>query len=174
MLLRTLRGEHVDWDSIEKKHTPSRACTGCGFVRFKDDFALSQWRRKDEKHFCIACVGKKITAGTPLECLGACGLWKAATAFTTENAKKTVHRVCKDCEGQERRRCQECELEKGEAEFEPSEWRRAQIGISQVVCSACSYTGKLTCANCTKRLPKKRIYGMAARAQGNTKWKANM
>ena len=28
--------------AIEAKHTPSRVCNGCGFMHFKDEFALSQ------------------------------------------------------------------------------------------------------------------------------------
>ena len=36
-LLKTLRGEQVDWAAIEAKHTPSRVFSGCGFMHFKED-----------------------------------------------------------------------------------------------------------------------------------------
>ena len=38
LLLKTMRGENVEWASIEEKYTPRRLCTGCGFTRVKDEF----------------------------------------------------------------------------------------------------------------------------------------
>jgi len=127
LLLKTLRGEYVDWAAIQKKHTPSRRCSGCACIRWKDDFALSQWNRKDEKHFCQECVAKKAASGTPMECMGACGLWKSAAVFSSENLAKTLHRVCIDCV--ERRLCETCAVAKLQAEFTAGEWEE-QSGMA--------------------------------------------
>ena len=103
LLLKTLRGEHVDWKAVEEKHTPSRLCTGCGRMPFKHEFTLAQWNRKDGKHYCSECVAAKRAAGVPVECLGACGLWKAESAFAKDNVGRRLHRVCTDCARNERR-----------------------------------------------------------------------
>ena len=58
-LLKALRGEIVDWAAIEAKHAPSRVCSGYGMMHFKDEFAVSQWKCKDERHFCKVCVTQK-------------------------------------------------------------------------------------------------------------------
>eukprot|EP00972_Heterocapsa_arctica_P038550 5681802-Heterocapsa_arctica.AAC.1 len=52
LLLRKLRGEAIDWDAIAEKYTPHRRCIVCDHMRFKDEFALSQWNRKDHRHQC--------------------------------------------------------------------------------------------------------------------------
>ena len=64
LLLKTLRGEYIDWAAIEAKHTPSHMCTGCGLRCFKEEFQPSQWVRKDCVHYCKGCVHAKIQAGT--------------------------------------------------------------------------------------------------------------
>ena len=69
LLLKTLRGEEIDWAAIEAKHTPSCMCTGCGTRCFKDEFQPSQWARKDCVRYCKGCVHAKTQAGTPLECI---------------------------------------------------------------------------------------------------------
>ena len=115
LLLKTLRGEQMDWAAIESRHTPSRICTGCGFRTFKDEFAASQWNRKDERHYCKNCIRHKISAGVPLECTGGCNLWKAEVAFSPEEMKKTVRRVCIDCSAQQQ--CGACGGTKFKAEF---------------------------------------------------------
>ena len=120
LLLKTLRGEQVDWAATEAKHTASRVCSGCGFMHFKDDFALSQWNRKDGRHLCKQCVAHKTNAGVPLECVEGCGLWKSAAALSHEDLRKTLHRVCVD--SVEWRHCKACGETKLKAEFTSSEW----------------------------------------------------
>ena len=97
LLLTTLRGEHVDWKAVEDKHTPSNKCTGCDRTVFRQEFAPSQWNRKDGKHFCLECVATKRAAGIPLECLGPCGQWKQESDFTKINVGRRTHRICIDC-----------------------------------------------------------------------------
>ena len=39
LLLKKIRGEAIDWDAVENKHSPSTHCRGpCMTVRFKDEF----------------------------------------------------------------------------------------------------------------------------------------
>ena len=97
LLLKTLRGEQVDRAAIEAKHTPSRVFSGCGFMHFMEDCALSQWNRKDGRHFCKQCVAHKTNAGVPFKCMEGCGHWKFAAALSPEELRKTLHRVCIDC-----------------------------------------------------------------------------
>ena len=171
LLLQTLRGEHVDWTAIEKKHTPSRLCAGCAFIRWKDEFALSQWNRKDEKHVCKECMSKKAAAGTPVECMGACGLWKAATAFTEENLRKTARRVCKDCAQHERRQCKACGECKEQSEFTEFEWSftswRNQRGKCRTCMRRCE--GQWTCTQCKHR-KNTADFSMWSRTVQNARW----
>ena len=156
LLLKTLRGEYVDWAAVEEKHTPSHSCTGCGFVRFKDEFALSQWNRKDGRRFCSECIQVKVKSVTPLECLSGCGLWKPLLAFSDDNAKKRVHRICKDCAQQERRICQSCQRQKTASEFHSNEWRYAGFPGQRGHCNDCNQSkGKLQCTGtCGQRKDK--------------------
>ena len=142
LLLRVLRGEEVDWEEIEKRHTPQRRCVGCNAQCFKDEFLLSQWNRKDEKHRCTACVEKKREEGTPFECMN-CFLWKSASAFDEKNLQRYVHRVCVDCI--EKRACIECGVAKVQEEFTPREWietTKHTRGRQQGRCKACMTRNK--------------------------------
>ena len=67
LLLKTLRGEAIDWAEIEAKYTPSHMCTGCGLRCFKEEFQMSQWARTDVVHYCKGCVRAKTLAGSLLE-----------------------------------------------------------------------------------------------------------
>ena len=96
LLLRKLRGDDIDWAEIERKHTPQKMCTGCGFKNFKPKFSLSQWNRKDERHFCVTCLKGMERAGTPMECT-TCQQWKPANAFDEKNQLRHVYRTCIDC-----------------------------------------------------------------------------
>ena len=120
LLLRVLRGEEIDWQAIEEKHTPKGYCTGCGFVQFKESFPPSQFSRKDDRRFCSGCVKAKKKAGTPYECAN-CLLWKAGAAFS-KNVEyvRADRRVCSDCE--ERRECKACGVAKIQADFTAKEW----------------------------------------------------
>ena len=80
-----------------------------------------------------------------------CGLWKAASAFTPDNIRKTARRVCSDCTQQERRRCQACDESKLESEFTPSEWSRVPEHNSRGKCCTCMLKrpkGEWTCVQC--------------------------
>ena len=68
MLLKHLKGEHIDWKAIEQEHTPKTKCHGpCGLVRFKEDFGAKEWKKKQDPHG-NACMNKLKDAGTPWRC----------------------------------------------------------------------------------------------------------
>ena len=123
MLLKLLRGDQIDWKAIEEKHTPRRLCAECAFVGCRNDFAPSQFARKDGRHVCTACVADRAKAGTPVQCT-TCLLWKPAGAFGKNVEHMRVERrVCGACE--ERRRCRGCGVAKDETAFTKAEWTHA-------------------------------------------------
>ena len=125
LLLKHLRGEHINWKEIEEKYMPSRRCGGCNFVQYKDAFLDGQWNREDKVSFCKTCIGRKKQEGTPLRCNN-CGLWKGETAFAPKYQQNWSlrTRVCTDCD--ERRVCRgKCKESKSEPEFTAPEWAHA-------------------------------------------------
>jgi len=79
-LLKHLRREDSDWKAIGEEYMPPDKCVNCGCVRYKHEFPLQQWTRKDKHRHCAKCVTQKEEAGTPLECSN-CKWWKANEAF---------------------------------------------------------------------------------------------
>ena len=150
LLLKTLRGEYVDWKAIEDKHTPSAMCCLCGFLRFKQDFAPSQWRRQDQYRGCRQCVEKKSEAGTPYECM-MCHFWKSADAFRNDDLKCWVHRICMDCN--EKRVCLACGMPKAMDEFTAAEWVEAAKTRKRGKCKNCMRHGQTVklCSKCNQR-----------------------
>lgn len=155
LLLKVLRGESVDWDAIEAEYTPRAACTECGFVRFKDEFALSQWNRKDKRRFCKPCVQRFVCAGTPLECM-ICSRWKHEDAFTNEDRLVRVRRVCMDCV--DVRLCKGvCGKYLSEAHFTRGEWQHAlKSHPARGKCRSCfaRHKEKKTCIVCENPWPR--------------------
>ena len=45
LLLKVLRGEHIDWQAVEEKHMPSHMCAACDTKQFKAEFSEEQWRQ---------------------------------------------------------------------------------------------------------------------------------
>ena len=125
LLLKTLRGEPVDWKAIEDKFTPHSRCQVCQFLVFKTDFSAVQWRRVngDKLPVCKPCLEKKKKqAGTPFECMS-CHQWKAAGGFHyMQMGNRHLRRVCADCH--DKRRCVgPCNLLKND--FTEDQWKKA-------------------------------------------------
>ena len=135
LLLKTLRGEFVDWKKIEEKYTPHRQCSLCGFQVFKQGFTALQFNRKDQSHCCISCVSRMQEAGTPYECMQ-CHCWKGEGSFAVADLTKRIHRICADCV--EMRSCRSCGKSKPSTQFTVGEWLHAGWpGSSRGVCKAC-------------------------------------
>ena len=89
----------IDWKEIEEKYTPRARCVHCQFVKFKGEFSLQQYQKKDKRPFCKKCVGSYVEAGTPLECI-VCNIWKGYEAFHERHHHFNALniRTCRDCQ----------------------------------------------------------------------------
>ena len=145
LLLKTLRGEYVDWRAIEEKHTPSKRCVLCSYIVFKQDFPLGQWNRKDKLSCCKTCIEHRKQAGTPHECTS-CHFWKSAQAFDHQSlSPHCFRRICVDClDVQE---CLRCKERKTKNEFSKHAWRIAR----DRVCLSCAHPEVLACSRCDQK-----------------------
>jgi len=161
LLLQHLRGEEIDWKTIEDELMPRGQCTGCGFVLYKHEYAPQEWSKKSKRYYCKKCVRKKEEAGTPWEC-SFCGLWKANGAFSPEQRSKyKIHtRVCLNCV--ERRRCRGvCGACLPRENFTAEEWRRAhQPSSTSGLCRSCMHRNqnKKRCSGCKESFAKEEHY----------------
>ena len=141
LLLQHLRGEDIDWEEIENKYMPRARCAHCSFIKFKRDFALQQFNKRDKRPFCRDCVHAYTNGGIPLECV-VCNLWKSYVVFLTPQQHHSAinTRTCCDC--QIRRVCVACNRNLLEEAFAKSEWHLAQKsrvdGNKRGVCKECS------------------------------------
>ncbi|CAK0866693.1 unnamed protein product [Prorocentrum cordatum] len=150
LLLRTLRGEDLDWEAIELEFMPSGRCAVCGCRKYKNMYpTVGQWSRADGLRVCSVCLEDKKRSGTPWQCME-CGLWKCQEAFhaSQHHQSKLTTRRCVDCP--ERRSCRVCEGRKYEEAFAPYQWDLA--GNSRCrggMCKECEELKKhLTCSRC--------------------------
>ena len=156
MLLKHLRGEHIDWNAIEEEFMPRAMCYGCGFVHCKPQYAPGQWARKTKQRYCRECVEAKKREGVPFQC-NTCFLWKAETAFSERHRVPQAlnSRHCIDCI--EMRKCNECNQWKDESEFTESAWthaRKENAGSKKnAICRTCQYKakGRWKCIACKER-----------------------
>ncbi len=80
LLLRVLRGEHIDWAAIEAEHMPSHMCAGCVSKQFKKEFSGPQWKRKDGKKYCLTCEKELSCDGQRRQC-NWCFFWRTEDMF---------------------------------------------------------------------------------------------
>ena len=151
VLLRHLRGEHVDWQEIEAEYTPQRRCTNCNFTLFKTQYQVGQWNRQDQKSVCQDCVNQKKSEGTPYQC-NICERWKAEHCFSPKSlhSKCLQTRVCTACI--EKRLCKgACGLFLEEHDFTVVEWRHAsEANPAKGKCKRCMTRNKQVrfCSQC--------------------------
>ena len=151
LLLKCLRGEHLDWNAIEKEFMPSGKCTLCSVVKYKNQYRPNQWSREDNLRVCDICLEDKKSRGTPWQCME-CRLWKSQAAFGSSQSHHTKLSVrrCLDCP--ERRKCRVCDCRKYENGFLDYQWDRAgnsrgtggmcidcQESKRQLKCSRCGH-----------------------------------
>jgi len=144
LLLRVLRGEKIDWEAVEDKHTPSARCRGpCMTVRFQDEFSEREWRNREDPH-CKECLKRLKEQGETHRCMR-CRQWFARSEFKVggTNADRLV---CSDCKKGQLRTCKVCLKEKSEEYFPATKWDRV---LTRRVCLACS--GDRKCSTCDLR-----------------------
>ena len=122
-LLEHLRGNHVDWESLQEEYLPRGRCSHCGFMHYKEDFHLHQWSRGNGKGTCKTCM-RELLAQAPLQCVK-CLYWKSEESYPNaqRNYRSSGTRVCLDCT--KKRRCQECKELREKDAFTASEWQMA-------------------------------------------------
>ena len=65
LLLRVWRGETIPWQQIEEEHMPKKDCPGCGLLKPKQLYHLSEWNKDKDRGNCKACMKKEPTAELP-------------------------------------------------------------------------------------------------------------
>ena len=150
LLLRHLRGEDIDWDAVEARHTPSGFCSKCGDKFFKANFIMTQWKR-GTKRVCKNCHEIAAAEGTPHLCFH-CNTFRDEAEFEPDMLRKTANRKCHACASTLRRHCRgECGLTKLAQDFTPSEWIKAGWARScRGKCESCMLRNAVTklCSQC--------------------------
>ena len=154
--LQHLRGEELDWTAIETKYTPSKRCSKCNFVHFKEKYQPMQWARKDKFNVCRECIDLKKQNSTPFRCNN-CGLWKGEACFEPHHLHglSLLTRVCVDC--LERRPCGKCGAHKCEDDFKPCQWKRTAWILTPGICKECMTRNremKVCTGVCGRTLPQ--------------------
>ena len=90
----------------------------------------------------------------PLECIAGCGQWKPLAAFAAAQQRKTIHRVCIDCE--DFGVCKECGLKKPASEFTLGELGKSRKACRRGRCRACTQRRqeKKACRQCGEERPR--------------------
>jgi hypothetical protein len=86
LLLKKLRGEHIDWADLAKQMQPRRPCCNCEVRKVKEEFAGAEWKTKGDG-WCKQCVKEMEEAGTPYLC-SRCLQWKAAQKYSEHNLRR--------------------------------------------------------------------------------------
>ena len=90
LLLRTLRGDVIDWKQIEDDLMSKAFCRGCNIVKYKEDFKPRQWIQIDNR-FCRTCVLAKENEGTPHWCTNR-GTWKSMVSMQRKASNNRLHK----------------------------------------------------------------------------------
>ena len=136
LLLRKLRGEKIDWQAVEDKHTPNRRCHGpCISIRFKDAFSQKEWDNREDRH-CKECIDRLKQQGKTHRCFR-CRSWCGKEEFTekSQRHRHSQYYICATCRNRiVMRKCFQCESDKPEDQFPKSRWRKE---LKERVCLDC-------------------------------------
>ena len=149
LLLQKLRGEAIDWNAVEAKHTPMTACHGpcLRSVCMKDEYSAYEWKNKVDP-YCKICVKRMKEEGNPHRCT-VCRQWRSEDVFATRMVKAghTDRYVCNSCaDTKNTRRCGVCGATKSEAEFPAARWGKE---LARRICSTCGQLKK--CSSCGRQ-----------------------
>ena len=100
LLLQKMRGEAIDWQAIEDKHTPNARCHGpCMTVRSKSDFHEKEWENKEDPH-CKECIKRLKEQGKTHRCVR-CRTWHARSDYpiVKKNCQRSYVRAVKVAHG---------------------------------------------------------------------------
>ena len=83
LLLKVLRGEKIDSQTIEEKHMPSHICTGYDTKQFKLEFSELQWKRRKDRRYCKSCEYILSCGGARKQC-NECLDWLSKESFSED------------------------------------------------------------------------------------------
>ena len=125
LLLKTLRGEIVDWPAYREGRVPTATCCGCWELLPFDAFDYHQWERvrTNDRAKCISCKvpggngpkRRKIDSGSQKLICDGCKITKVEDAFPRaqlqQDESEGVRKFClKCCRGQTHHlQCSQCE-----------------------------------------------------------------
>jgi len=131
LLLKTLRGEEIDWAAYREGRKPFATCSQCQQVREIDGFEFEQWDkiRANLPGICMGCKhGKsgprkrKLESGTMKYVCGNCKVNKIEDAFpraqlkTMDEERKPTCLSC--CKAFDHLKCSQCEKVRPVEDFE--------------------------------------------------------
>jgi len=134
LLLRKLRGEHIDWETLQEARWPRARCQECRELRSLDLYAYVQWDRlrANRGGSCLACQRGAHNQTGPL---------RRNINAQAALAKSVV--------------CSRCHFTKVEEAFPKAQLAQADADAKRQ-CSACRLgTSQLNCTACNRRKPAK-------------------
>ena len=84
-LLRHLRGEDLDWQTILATYCKVKTCSECKAARRMSDFSEAQKKQPQQIAVCKECTRTYRELGTPTRC-SRCLRWRAAECFPGKTA----------------------------------------------------------------------------------------
>ena len=128
LLLRKLRGEHIDWDALREARWPKARCQRCLELKSLDLFAHAQWEkiRANLEATCLACQRQNKDGKGPLK-----------RSFKRPDRRAEEHRVQQLAQknADKKRQCSAC--------------RRALSELTCTVCRTRKPAGEFAPSMCT-------------------------
>ena len=153
LLLRHLRGDFINWQSLLAKYCEERRCATCTERKPAAAFTTGQWKREDKDRVCRECTKHYADAGTPWQC-NVCKLWHAEDNFPAKHRQRqcSFFRVCLTCEV--KKPCFKCGVVKAESDFGAAAWKARNA--DRRCCRECAtkLRGCWQCRQCAERKPR--------------------
>ena len=153
LLLRHLRGDFINWQSLLAKYCEERRCATCTERKPAAAFTTGQWKREDKDRVCRECTKHYADAGTPWQC-NVCKLWHAEDNFPAKHRQRqcSFFRVCLTCEV--KKPCFKCGVVKAESDFGAAAWKARHA--DRRCCRECAtkVRGCWQCRQCAERKPR--------------------
>ena len=175
LLLKTLRGEEIDWAAYREGRKPFAKCSQCQQVRDIDGFEFEQWEkvRSNLPGSCMWCKYKekgphkrKLESGTIKYVCGKCKINKIEDCYprvqlkTMSEEMKPTCLAC--CRALDHLKCSQCEKVKQADKFHPI---MVTLPSHVVACKDCQqeagkkvirqWSGWFKCRGCQVLLPTK-------------------
>ena len=152
LLLKTLRGEIVDWPAFREGRIPTATCCGCLELLPFDAFDYHQWERvrANDRAKCLSCKKvpggngpkrRKIDSGCQKYICDGCKITKVEDAFPRaqlqQDESKAVQKLClKCCRGRTHHlQCSQCQTTPAlQGKFRPN---MATMPAAWIACETC-------------------------------------